>query len=86
MRLSKHAAKRWVERFPHLNPYEEWATIRPAGKKERRAIAASMNIPRAVRMGKVSRAPSAYWVSEGGAVFVVGAQGRVITVFSIGRW
>ena len=83
MRLSKHAAKRWVERFPHLNPYEEWATIRPAGKKERRAIAASMNIPRAIRTGKVPLVPSFYWVSKSHAVFVLGKSGRVITVFPL---
>ena len=83
MRLSKHAAKRWVERFSHLNPYDEWATIRPADKKERRAIAASMNVPRAVRTGKVARVRSYYWVSRSHAVFVLGENGRVVTVFPL---
>lgn len=83
MWLSKHAAQRWVERFPHLCVYEQMEAARPATNRVRNIVRSHMRTPREMRSPKLDRASSYQFRVTDEVVFVMGDNESVITVFAM---
>lgn len=85
---SRHARRRWAERFPHLDPVEEWFTAMTKagvpGKSRRRQI--REQCPWHARRGFISPSFQEFYyrISRSGVVFVVVPGYLILTVFPLG--
>lgn len=89
-RWSNHAARRWLERFPHLAPAEEWASaMTPSGRvgKSRRARIRKQCREHAAAGEIAATFRRVYYrVSAEGVVFVVAPGYVIVTVFPLQRF
>ena len=76
-----HALSRWNERFANYNREVEWERARNADRKEKAKIKrlCPVNGPQFMD-GYAGRR---FRVTEDGIVFVVGSDGKIITVFRV---
>lgn len=79
--ITKHANKRWNERFNDKNFIEEWNRSRPAGKKTRKII------KNQCLKHKEIMTPSNpfYYMVTKEIVFVVIAPSTIVTVFPLNK-
>jgi hypothetical protein len=79
MNFTKHGLQRWQERFPSLDPRNEYATTVVAKKAHLKRIAEFCPHQRNLLLGKQRRYE--YRISENNIVFVIGFDESIITVF-----
>lgn len=81
MRLTHHAAARWRQRFPHLDPEKEWSrSFEPKRNSLAKILALSGWHRHATECGLIS-----YRVTSKRVVFVVAEGETVVTVFRLPR-
>ena len=79
--FSRHALKRWSERFPNLNPDTEWYLSRRVGKRIKKRI---KDHCQSVKMTGRQYRGLFYTISPGGVIFVIGGKDNlVVTVLPL---
>lgn len=80
MKITKHAEKRWNERFSHLELLNEWNKSKPAGKNTRKKI--KKQCPNHDMNGFKGY----YYMTTKDIVFVVAPKIIIITVFPLEKY
>lgn len=85
--FTKHAERRWNQRFPHLDKMEEWSDAYRARRRIGRSFRLQLKklCPIARSRGVISKTFNGYYykMSKNRIVFVVAPPRIIITVFQL---